>query len=342
MVRFSILVPIYNGEKYINECIDSILSQTYNNFELVIVDDGSTDNSGVICDEYTKKDNRVRVFHQENKGRYAARISCLNNANGEYMFFVDADDYIALDCLEKINKQIEKSSADVVIFDHFKENYNRQYEYIDSFENIDEGYLFDVENKRELYLQFLSTHKLNSLCLKVFRKCLLNLEKSDISCGIFQMGEDAFISAQIYKEARSILYFKYAPYYYRRNLGSIVNSFSFEKLYGWEKMLEEKHNFRINVQMNDTNTKSAMANYNLGILKDMAEVLADASIPFKEKKQNLKCFRQKVFYKKYMPYVDFKKLTFKMRIFYLLFKSGSYRMVLLAAKLNYRTNRFSI
>lgn len=92
--KISVIVPVYNVEKYINKCIDSILDQTYADFELLLIDDGSPDNCGAICDEYAAKDSRVRVFHQNNAGVSAARNKGLDEARGEFITFVDSDDYI--------------------------------------------------------------------------------------------------------------------------------------------------------------------------------------------------------------------------------------------------------
>ena len=90
----SIIVPIYNAEQYLHRCIDSILHQNYTDFELLLIDDGSKDASGAICDEYAAKDTRVRVFHKENGGVSSARNLGLDNAQGEYITFCDADDYV--------------------------------------------------------------------------------------------------------------------------------------------------------------------------------------------------------------------------------------------------------
>lgn len=98
---FSIIVPVYNSSQYLNRCIDSILSQTCQNFELILVNDGSTDNSGNICDVYAQKDKRIRVFHQSNGGVSSARNKGIKEALGEYIIFVDSDDYILTDKLEK-------------------------------------------------------------------------------------------------------------------------------------------------------------------------------------------------------------------------------------------------
>lgn len=98
---FSIIVPVYNSSQYLNRCIDSILNQTYHDFELILVDDGSTDDSGNICDIYAQKDKRIRVFHQSNGGVSSARNKGIKEACGKYIAFVDSDDYLSQDKLEK-------------------------------------------------------------------------------------------------------------------------------------------------------------------------------------------------------------------------------------------------
>ena len=111
----SIIVPVYNTEKYLNRCIDSILAQTFMDFELILVDDGSTDGSGAICDEYAQKDPRVVVIHQKNKGQAAARNRALDIAQGEYIGFVDSDDYIHPQMYEILLNQARIIHADISV-----------------------------------------------------------------------------------------------------------------------------------------------------------------------------------------------------------------------------------
>lgn len=113
MDLISIIAPVYNAEEYLGECVDSILSQTYENFELILVDDGSPDNSGKICDEYAKKDNRIRVIHKENGGVSSARNVGLDNAKGEYIAFVDSDDIVDKKYLELMYKRIVETDSDM-------------------------------------------------------------------------------------------------------------------------------------------------------------------------------------------------------------------------------------
>jgi len=105
----SVIVPVYNIEDYLNRCIDSILAQTYKNFELLLVDDGSTDKSGTICDSYLDKDERVRVFHKANGGSSSARNMAIREAKGEYLSFIDSDDYIEPDFLECLITPVERA-----------------------------------------------------------------------------------------------------------------------------------------------------------------------------------------------------------------------------------------
>jgi glycosyltransferase involved in cell wall biosynthesis len=111
----SIIIPVYNAEQYLHRCVDSILAQTYKNLEIILVNDGSKDNSGKICDEYAELDNRVRVIHKQNGGAASTRNAGLDVANGEYIAFIDSDDSIIPDMYDTLYNRISKSNADIAI-----------------------------------------------------------------------------------------------------------------------------------------------------------------------------------------------------------------------------------
>ena len=115
---FSVIVPIYNIEKYIRRCIDSVLLQSFTDFELILVDDGSPDSCGAICDEYAKKDERIKVIHQENGGLVSARQAGIKAASGDYIFHLDGDDAVLPDALESAYKIICDTDADIVSFSY--------------------------------------------------------------------------------------------------------------------------------------------------------------------------------------------------------------------------------
>lgn len=128
----SVIIPVYNVEEYLRECVDSVLSQTYENYEIILIDDGSTDNSGKICDEYAGN-NKITVVHKENGGLSDTRNKGLELAKGEYIYFLDSDDFIVPETFEELVSAITKSNADFVFFDSL------------SFE--DEGRNYDIEQR---------------------------------------------------------------------------------------------------------------------------------------------------------------------------------------------------
>ena len=118
----SIIVPVYKAEKYIHQCIDSLLAQTYSNIEVILVDDGSPDNCGKICDEYAAKDYRVKVIHQQNGGVSVARQTGIDHATGEYSIHADPDDWVELNMIEELVAKAVADNADMVICDFYRES----------------------------------------------------------------------------------------------------------------------------------------------------------------------------------------------------------------------------
>lgn len=114
--KISVIVPVYNAEKYVKRCIDSILNQTYKNLEVVLVNDGSTDKSGYICDMYAKSDDRIKVVHQLNKGVCVARNTGIKESSGEYILFIDSDDWIEYNTLEILMNNVKFEDIDILIY----------------------------------------------------------------------------------------------------------------------------------------------------------------------------------------------------------------------------------
>ena len=118
----SIIVPVYKTEKFLRKCVDSIIRQTYHDWEMWLVDDGSPDNSPAMCDEYAAKDKRIKVIHQHNQGLAMARNSGITRCNGDMVFFVDSDDWLEPDTIAVLADTMQKTDADMVVYEYIVED----------------------------------------------------------------------------------------------------------------------------------------------------------------------------------------------------------------------------
>ena len=152
MPKLSVIVPVYNAEKYLDKCIKSIIGQIYTDFELILIDDGSPDLCPLMCDEWKQKDRRIKVVHKENQGVAIARNIGLDLAIGEYVTFVDSDDWLEPTMYLEMLKVLENYKCDVVMCDCTKEyeNYSESYSH-----NIRSGYYNYEQLKREYYPHLL-------------------------------------------------------------------------------------------------------------------------------------------------------------------------------------------
>src|SRR5699024_3815218 len=130
--KVTVIVPVYNVEDYLEKCIDSLLNQTYKNLEIILVNDGSTDDSANICDRYSHQDERVKVFHRNNGGLSDARNAGLKNVTGDYITFIDSDDYAETILIEEALKAIKKYNSEVVIYGYYTDIVNAEDELIES------------------------------------------------------------------------------------------------------------------------------------------------------------------------------------------------------------------
>lgn len=217
----SIVVPVYNIEKYIRGCVESLLAQDYENIEIILVDDGGTDSSGNICDEYAKKYARVRVLHKENGGLSDARNKGAEKACGKYLFFVDGDDTVSANLVGNAVKCAEKENPDLVFFDYksIEEDTGRQdiYHY-----GLPENKVFSLKSNPEILVKSLS-----AWC------CMYKKEFWDKSGIRYPEGihyEDLATTPRFILKAERIAYAGGEPlYYYMLRQGSIMRSNNFEK-----------------------------------------------------------------------------------------------------------------
>ena len=223
MNKISVIVPVYNVEAYLEECILSILRQTYREFELVLLDDGSTDKSGLICDQYAQRyPENIVVIHQENQGPLPTRIHGIKHAGGEIIVFLDSDDCLRKDALELLAECFQKESCDMVLFDAgvCPDYTSRQITH-----SFDGDCVFEKETKRALYQKLISYQIPNSVCLKAIRKDCAGLPECFSQFISVRHGEDLLMSAYFLTHCQKVVYLNKGLYYYRDRPGSAVNSF---------------------------------------------------------------------------------------------------------------------
>lgn len=216
-VKFSILIPVYNVESYIEVCISSIYKCNFKDFEVIAVDDGSTDNSGKICDSFSKKYNNFNVIHQKNKGLLNARRVAINKACGKYVLFVDSDDLVETNFLDKINKYIEQCDSDVYFFNYFFLNKKNKIKNT-SFNCLKAGYV----PKKVIIKMFTTSNNFNNMWIKCIKREKLVSTIDFDSFTKCNAAEDLLQTISIVDISDTFYYIDECLYDYRINRNSIT------------------------------------------------------------------------------------------------------------------------
>ena len=257
----SVIIPVYNVEKYLNKCIDSILAQTYKNIEIIIIDDGSTDNCGKICDEYALSDNRIKVIHKSNSGVSAARNDGIEISSGDYIVFVDSDDYVTVDYVECLYNGLLENDADMAVC----------------------GYVIpDAEKCEKIANEFLPGNSVISSDETIRR--MLNFELiQGVCCKIFKSGhikkfrfrnytysEDLLFSVESSVGLRKIVTLHKGLYYYVTREDSVIHGgFKYNK-YVSLKAFEDILSLLKNTSLEDI-AVCRLVSGNFSILLEMSE-----------------------------------------------------------------------
>lgn len=229
----SVIVPVYNVEAYLGECIDSLIHQTYETLEIILVDDGSTDASGAICDDYARRDGRIKVIHQPNQGQSGARNRGIEVAQGAYISFVDSDDYLELDTYRSLIEQMQRYGLDVISF-HSK---------------VLKGETFKNDSTNSRKITFLEGRDIILDVLKTDGTCIWNklYTRHVIGDERFPVGRLFEDSATLYRfmnRAQRFGMYDQTYYIYRKRVGSTCfNSFDYRKRYDYFLVYQEELEF---------------------------------------------------------------------------------------------------
>ena len=333
-ILFSIIVPVYNAESYLRESIQSILNQTYKNFELILVNDGSTDNSGIICNEFSKKDSRVKVIHQTNQKASKARINGIKIAKGDYIYSVDADDYIKNTLLETIKNKINENNPDMLLF---------RYNHIDKFGKVigeipkyeKEGFISD----KEFYIHDFKDSRLNSLAIKIFKKSIIDLKKLDAAKKI-NNGDDLLITIILMENISQIYVLNDILYSYRVNENSITHNFKLSKLD--EIVYLDKILVKNIKKFNDCLLeKEAYRDHLVTIFTYIVMLSYQNDIIFKKKKYMFEKIRQDDLFQKSLTYYD-KTFSLKNRIIHFFFMIKLDFIMVVLLKIMYKVKKWRV
>lgn len=236
MAKVTIVVPIYNVGKYLKKCLDSIINQTFDDFEVILINDGSTDDSGAICDEYKNIDKRIRVMHTSNQGSGEARNLGLDEAKGDYIYFCDPDDWIELDLINDNYRLSSKNSADIIIFGVNNYMYDPQ----------KQSYIYT--GKRELgseHLPFRQEFPIlykNGLASAVWNKLykLSYLKQHNCRFPQYTQGQDWSFNLLVYRDVENVIYNDKNYYnYVKYENNTAVTRYNKDKPYIRERLFEE-------------------------------------------------------------------------------------------------------
>lgn len=283
---FSIIVPIYNVEKYLNECVESILKQTFRDYELILVDDGATDNSPLLCDEFQKHDNRIKVIHKQNGGLSDARNAGTKIAQGDYIIYIDSDDFLlSQDFLEKVYQKT-KSAPDIILYKYVK--------YFDSTKKLDEcKFSYDKALNMEDYASkirmLVETDAFYGMAwIKAIRRNVIVNNGIEFEVGL--LGEDMEWNYHIIYHSNSIELIDEPFLAYRQREGSITSTHKIKNLTDFIYVLEKWSNI---IREKETNMEfqkvlyGSLAKYYSNLLVVYARLIDKEKKQYKERVKKL-------------------------------------------------------
>ena len=214
----SVIIPVYNVKEYLNRCINSIINQTYQNLEIIIIDDGSTDGSDKICDMYKRKDKRIKVFHKKNGGLSDARNYGLKFATGEYIAFCDSDDFIDKRMYEILHKKLIENNADICISNYYKFSKDEEIENDYDYEKNDKTIIY---NKKEMFDHLYDNYLLSMVAWnKLYKKNIFD----NLRYPKGKLVEDVALAHYIYNECNIIVITSLQLYFYYKRETSILGT----------------------------------------------------------------------------------------------------------------------
>ena len=311
----SVIIPVYRTEQYLGRCIDSVMSQTYSNLEVILVDDGSPDACPQICDSYTNKDPRVKVIHKENGGLSDARNAGIESASGDYIAFVDSDDYIAPQMIQTLLQYVIDKKADISVCNYYKvfENGEKLYHP----KTVQEKVMTNLEAMEDIFTasnlcEVITWNKLYAARL---------FKDTEIRFPVGKIHEDNFTTYKLFYEAQKVVYIDIPLYYYRQRNDSIMGRDFYERRL---QVLEATAQTKAFVSEHHLPLQRQAENYEMLIYFNLLNELLNKQVKSESVKNQLRTFleqHQKALFRN--PYV-----TFKHKVGLLLIRTSIYERLI--------------
>lgn len=263
-MKFSILVPVYNVAPYLKQCIESVLSQSYKDYELILTNDGSTDESPEICKAYAEKDDRIVYFNKQNEGLLLTRRFAIHHARGEYILFLDSDDYWESNLLSVVSLELEKNPVDMLLYRFKRVRDDGTVFCVDNGVFEDRTY-FDKDNKEIFIKRFVQDSRLNHMWTKCVKREIIDVD-TDYSAYKDKYGEDLLQSIALIRNANSILYLDAVLTNYRLSLTGSGRNFRTKYIEDYEYIRGYVHNSLLEMQVSEDVMQSFYVRYITGMV----------------------------------------------------------------------------
>lgn len=338
MAKVSIIVPVYKVEKYIRQCVDSLINQTLKDIEILLVDDGSPDTCGKICDEYANKDSKVKVIHKQNAGVSAARNDGIKAATGEWIMFVDSDDWATPDMCEIAYNTAIKNKVDIAMFCNFYNYENIELKHKSAPKEIITDNKKDIEIFQQCvfhrgYMDFIEENVryegLTAPWSKIFKAELIKNNNISFNLNVRGTFDDGLFMLETLEHAKKVSFNNLFLYHYRKTDTSITQSFKEKQLEVYERIYKEIEKFLEKYNKKEIFREAYYARIILYLVHAIKIYFFNKLNPnnMKQKKNKLKRVIETMPYKEAIKNVDINRLDKTQRIFVFLLKHNLISLV---------------
>jgi len=331
-MKITVVVPVYNVEKYLRCCIESLLNQSKKAYEIILVDDGSIDSSGIICDEYTNREDNIRVIHKKNEGLGLTRNCGIREAQGDFITFVDADDFCDIDYLEKFEKIVLKNKCDTCKTSYKRVDINGKYLY---GHDVCEGEFIGDEIRNELIPRFIgSSPKIKdsitmSSCDTLYSLKIIRDYQVEFPSEREWISEDLIFNIEYYSHAEKVNVSNYQGYNYRVTEGSLTQKYNPERFQRYIDLYNKEKEMLMNLDIYSI-SKYRLDRQFFVYTRVCFEQIRKSSLSKKEKSQEIQRICQNGFLQNIIKHYPIQELGIKQKVFLYLIR---YKMIVVLARI---------